>query len=79
MTTRRILANAISLPVIFWSSIIIFMTTAFCSFGVNTWAQYVGLRAVEGFFGSAATLIGIQIIYDMYARLIFSGILNLAD
>ncbi|PUU76857.1 major facilitator superfamily domain-containing protein [Tuber borchii] len=56
-----------SLPAIFWSSIIIFMTTAFCSFGVNTWAQYVSLRAVEGFFGSAATLIGIQIIYDMYS------------
>lgn len=55
------------------------MTTAFCSFGANTWAQYVSLRAVEGFFGSAATLIGIQIIYDMYARLVFSGIPNLAD
>jgi MFS family permease len=54
------------LPVWFWSQII----TMFMVLGAtlsNSWEVFTIFRSLQGFFGTVPQVVGLPIIYDMYA------------
>jgi MFS family permease len=54
-----------SFPVMFWSTLMALLMTVTCALCPDNWIGFIAIRIVQGFFATAAQVIGMTVIQDM--------------
>ncbi|PWW79971.1 MFS transporter [Tuber magnatum] len=55
-----------TLPVMFWSTFMTFFMTIACALCPDDWIGFVAIRVVQGFFATAAQVLGMTVIQDIF-------------
>lgn len=53
------------MPVMFWSTFLTLLSTIACAACPN-WILFIALRVLQGFFSTAAQVLGLSIIHDIF-------------